>query len=316
MEPLKSANLPLPILGDTVVTGLHPSAIASGKITARVLSEIRTEIEPGKRIIKICALAEKKIKEYGGTPAFPLNVSINHIAAHSTSPRGDRSEIPEFGLVKLDVGVHIDGYITDTACTIDIDGTLDGFISATDDALTEAIDLMRPGVELGDVGHAIEKVIKEYGLTPIKNLSGHNLKKFRLHAGKLVPNVKKRGVGTIEVGEYYAVEPFATSGTGTVIDSEYVYIFANTGLDEPLEGTTEQLRKYLRDKYGPLPFASRWIGASDKDVDIVEEIRTLLKAKALRGYPMQIEKKGRPVSQAEHTVFISEDGPIVLTQMD
>jgi methionyl aminopeptidase len=316
MEPLKNAKRPLHIQGDTVAAGLHPSAIESGKIAARVLSEISTEIEPGKRIIKLCALAEKKIKEYGGTPAFPLNVSINHIAAHSTSPKGDRSEIPEFGLVKLDVGVHIDGYITDTARTIDIDGTLEGFVSATDDALAEAISLMQPGAELGEVGHVIEKVIKEYGLRPIKNLSGHNLKKYRLHAGKIVPNVKKRGIGTVEVGEYYAIEPFATTGSGTVIDSEYVFIFSNTGIDEPLEGTTEKLRKYLRDKYGSLPFASRWIGTSSKDVDVIEEIKTLLKVRALRGYPMQIEKKDRPVSQTEHTVYISEEGPIVLTQMD
>lgn len=299
-----------------MITGLHPSAIESGKIAARVLSEISTEIEPGKRIIKICASAETKIKKYGGFPAFPLNVSINHIAAHSTSPRSDRSEIPEFGLVKLDVGVHVDGYITDTARTIDIDGTLEGFVSATNDALDDAIGLMQPGAELGDVGQTIENVIKEYGLRPIKNLSGHSLKRYRLHAGKIVPNVKKRGIGTIEVGEYYAIEPFATTGTGTVIDSEYVYIFANTGIDEPLEGTTEKLRKYLRDKYGPFPFASRWISTSSDKVDIVEEIKALLKAKAIRGYPMQIEKKERPVSQTEHTVYISEAGPIVLTRMD
>ncbi|MFW9787851.1 MAG: type II methionyl aminopeptidase [Candidatus Thorarchaeota archaeon] len=296
--------------------GPNPSAISSGKIAARVLDEICDEIEPGKRIIKICALAENKIKEYGGTPAFPLNVSINHIAAHSTSPRGDKSEIPEFGLVKLDVGVHVDGYITDTARTIDLDGTLEGFVIATEDALSDAIDLMRPGAELGDIGHTIEKVIKEYGLRPIKNLSGHNIKKYRLHAGKIVPNVKKKGIGTVEVGEYYAIEPFATTGTGTVIDSEYVYIFSNTGVDEPLEGTAEKLRLYLRERYGPLPFASRWIGTKSKDVDLIEEIKALLKAKAIRGYPMQIEKKGRPVSQTEHTVYISEDGPIVLTQKD
>ncbi len=315
MERLKSGEF-ASAQGDTLDAGPHSSAITSGKIAARVLSEITAEIEPGRRIIKICALAESKIKEYGGTPAFPLNVSINHIAAHSTSPRDDKSEIPEFGLVKLDVGVHVDGYITDTARTIDIDGTLEGFISATDDALTEAITLMQPGTALGDVGDAIEKVIKEYGLRPIKNLSGHNLKRYQLHAGKLVPNVRKRGIGNVEAGEYYAIEPFATTGTGTVVDSEYVYIFENTGLDEPLEGMTEKLRKYLRDRYGPLPFASRWIGTSNKDIDVIEELKNLLKAKAIRGYPMQIEKKGRPVSQTEHTVYISEDGPIVLTKMD
>jgi len=297
-------------------SALHPSAIKSGKIAARVLNEISAEIEPGKKIIKICALAENKIKEYGGTPAFPLNVSINHIAAHSTSPRGDRSEIPDFGLVKLDVGVHIDGYITDTACTIDIDKSLEGFVMATDDALNEAIAMMRPGTELGDIGQIIEKVIKDYGLKPVKNLSGHNLQKYRLHAGKIVPNIKKKRVGTIEVGEYYAIEPFATTGTGMVIDSEYVYIFSNSGVDEPLKGTTEKLRKYLRDKYGPFPFASRWIGTSSKKVDILSEMKELLNARAIRGYPMQIEKKGRPVSQTEHTVYISEDGPIVLTKLD
>jgi methionyl aminopeptidase len=298
-----------------VPDGPHPSAIESGKIAARVLNEISAEIEPGKRIIKICVLAENKIKEYGGIPAFPLNVSINHIAAHSTSPKGDRSEIPEFGLVKLDVGVHIDGYIADTARTIDIDGTLDGFVAATDDALAEAIDLMKPGTELGDVGKIIENVIKEYGLRPIGNLSGHNLQRYRLHAGKIVPNIKKRGIGIVEVGEYYAIEPFATTGTGAVIDSEYVYIFGNTGVDVPLEGTTEKLRKYLRDKYGPLPFASRWIGSASKNIDVLDEIKILLKAKALRGYPLQIEKKGRPVSQSEHTVYISEEGPLVLTRL-
>lgn len=271
-------------------------------------------VEPKTSIIKICSTAEKKIREYGGIPAFPCNVSINHIAAHSTSPKGDKSEVPEFGLVKLDVGVHVDGYIADTALTVDIDGTLEGFVAATEDALSEAISTITPGITLGDVGATIERVIKEYGLKPISNLFGHNLKRYNLHAGKQVPNVKKRGTPIVEVGEYYAIEPFATSGIGSVIDSEFVYIFANTGLQKELKGTTEKLRKYLREKYGPLPYASRWIGTASKDIDVVSEIRELINEKVIRGFPMQIEKKARPVSQAEHTIFISENGPIVLTE--
>ena len=271
-------------------------------------------IEPKTPIIKICSTAEKKIREYGGIPAFPCNVSINHIATHSTSPKGDRSEVPEFGVVKLDIGVHVDGYIADTALTVDIDGTLEGFVAAADDALSEAIAIMAPGTSLGQVGATIESVIKDYGLRPISNLSGHDLKPYRLHAGKQVPNVKRRGTPIIEVGEYYAIEPYATSGIGTVIDSEFVYIFANTGLDKTLEGTTEKLRKYLRKQYGPLPFASRWIGTSSKGIDVIAEIKELIREKAVIGYPLQIEKKARPVSQAEHTVFISEDGPVILTK--
>lgn len=297
-----------------MVTSPNPESIEAGTIAARVLQEIREMIKPKQRIIKICATAENKIREYGGIPAFPCNVSINHIAAHSTSPRGDMSEIPEFGLVKLDVGVHVDGYIADTALTVDIDGTLDGFIAATDDALSEAISVIRPGTLLGEVGATIERVIKTYGLKPISNLNGHNLKRYRLHAGKQVPNIKTRGTPTFETGEYYAIEPFATSGIGRVIDSDYVFIFANTAIDTPIEGTTEKLRKYLRETYGPFPFASRWIGTNTKDVDIVSELKQLIRERLIRGYPMQIEKKSRPVSQAEHTVFISEDGPIILTE--
>ena len=297
-----------------VVASPNPSAVQAGKIAAKILKEISEMIEPEVRIIKICSTAEKKIREYGGVPAFPCNVSINHIAAHSTSPKGDKSEVPEFGLVKLDIGVHVDGYIADTALTVDIDGTLDGFVAATEDALSEAIASITPGISLGEIGSTIERVIKDYGLRPISNLSGHNLKRYNLHAGKQVPNVKKRGTPVVEVGEYYAIEPFATSGIGKVIDSDFVYIFANTGLDEPLEGTTEKLRKYLRKQYGPLPYASRWIGTASKEIDVVAEIRELIDAKAIRGYPMQIEKKARPISQAEHTIFISEDGPVILTE--
>jgi methionyl aminopeptidase len=297
-----------------MVTSPHPSSVRSGEIAARVLREISEMIEPNAKIIKICTAAEKKIREYGGVPAFPCNVSINHIAAHSTSPKGDRSEVPEFGLVKLDVGVHIDGYIADTARTVDIDGTLDGFVAATEDALQEAIAILQPGISLGEIGANTEKVIKAYGLRPISNLTGHNIKRFQLHGGKQVPNVKIRGTPKVEVGEYYAIEPFATSGIGTVIDSDYVYIFANTGLDTQLSGTTERLRVYLREKYGPFPFASRWIGSASKEISVIDEIKALIHERAVRGFPLQIEKKNRPVSQAEHTVFISEDGPIVLTK--
>ncbi|MGQ4911930.1 MAG: type II methionyl aminopeptidase [Candidatus Thorarchaeota archaeon] len=299
-----------------MVTSPNPSAVKAGKIAAKVLSEISGMVEPGVRIIKLCSTAERRIRELGGVPAFPFNVSINHIAAHSTSPRGDRSEVPEFGVVKLDIGVHIDGWIADTALTVDIDGTLEGLVAAPEDALNEAIAMFRPGVSLGEVGKVIERVIKDYGLRPISNLMGHSMKRNRLHAGKKVPNTKARGYPTIEVGEYYAIEPYATSGTGTVIDSEYVYIFGNTGLDEELEGTTEKLRRYLRRQYGPFPFASRWIGTANKQIDVVEELRGLLKARAIIGYPMQIEKKARPISQSEHTVFVTEEGPVVLTKRD
>jgi methionyl aminopeptidase len=195
-----------------------------------------------------------------------------------------------------------------------MDGTLEGFIAATDDALDEALDLMQPGIELSEVGKSIEKVIKAYGLRPIKNLTGHNTKRYKLHAGKTLPNTKTRSRGRIEAGEYYAIEPYATSGFGEVLDTDFVYIFTNSVIDEPLNGTTEKLRVYLRKKYGPLPFTARWVKSSSAKVKLLDEFKELIKSKSIIGHPMQVEKGTRPVSVSEHTVFISEKGPITLTE--
>ncbi|MHA1881518.1 MAG: type II methionyl aminopeptidase [Candidatus Thorarchaeota archaeon] len=294
----------------------HPDHIKAGKIAARVMRELKEEIKPGAKVLDLCTKAEKKIIEYGGRPAFPCTVSIDNIVAHYTSPPGDKTVIPDSGLVKLDLGANVDGYLSDVAETIDLDGTLEGFVAATDDALEEAIQLLQPGMSLGDIGKKIENVIKAYGLKPIKNLTGHDMKRYRLHAGKRIPNVKERGIGNVELGDCFAIEPYATNGEGTVIESDMFYIFSNTAREEILKGATEKLRLHLREKYESLPFTIRWIGTTTKNIDVVKETRELLKVKAIRGHPVQISKKGRPVSQSEHTVFVSDDGPIVLTKED
>ena len=297
------------------MVGPHQSHIKAGKIAARVLKEVKDEIKPGVTALRICTIAEKKIMDYGASPAFPCNVNINHVAAHHSSPRRDPTKMPDFGLVKIDIGVHIDGYIVDTATTIDIDGTLEGFVAATDDALAEAITMMEPGVKLGDVGQEIERIIKAYGLRAIKNLSGHSIKRYRLHAGKIVPNTKKRIPDIVELGDCLAIEPYATTGTGMVKDTDFVYILQNTGKSMELEGTTEKLRVFLNDRYGPMPFSPRWIGAT-KGVDVVEALKELLRVKAIRGIPVQVERKARPVSQSEHTIFVADDGVQILTKPD
>ncbi|MHA1961140.1 MAG: type II methionyl aminopeptidase [Candidatus Thorarchaeota archaeon] len=292
----------------------NPAHVKAGKIAARVLGEMRDEIKPGVKVYRLCVLAEKKILKYEGQPAFPTGVSINHVTAHYTSPIGDRSTVPDWGLVKLDVGVQVDGYIADTALTVDIDGSLEGLVAATDDALQEAISIMNPGTSLGVVGKRIEDVISAYGVRSIKDICGHDMKRYKLHGEKKVPNGKMRNAGVIEIGETYAVEPFASSGR-SVADSKTVYVFSNTGRDVEFEGMEEKLRIYLREKYGPFPFALRWVSTKE-DIDIVEPFRELLRHKAVRGHPVVVEKSGRPVAHSEHTIFISEDGPMVLTKRD
>ncbi|MHA2433388.1 MAG: type II methionyl aminopeptidase [Candidatus Thorarchaeota archaeon] len=294
------------------VSSPPPDFIKAGRLASRVLKETAEQVRPGVKVLKVCTFAEKKTLEYGGGIAFPCNVSINEEAAHYTSPHGDTRTFPDKGLVKVDVGTHINGHIADTAVTIDLDGSLERFIAAARAGLDAAIEVVRPGIQVGEVGAAIEQAIKKHGLRPIHQLSGHQMKQWNLHAGNNVPNVRTRRSPKMKLGETYAVEPFATDGNGTIKSGSNSYIFSNVMSNKKkLDSLTSQVRKAARQKFGTLPWASRWLDSSK--VNVTAALNALLRAEAIRDYPVLLEGKGGMVSQFEHSFFVAEDGPIVTT---
>ncbi|MFW9966478.1 MAG: type II methionyl aminopeptidase [Candidatus Thorarchaeota archaeon] len=297
------------------MTSPHPDFVKAGQIAARVLKEVSSQVKPGVKFLRICTLAEKKILEYGGGLAFPCNVSLNEEAAHYTSPHNDKRVFPSKGLVKIDIGAHVNGHLTDTAVTVDLDGSYENFIAAASSALDAAIEVIQPEVQVGEVGAAIERTIKKHGLRPVHQLSGHQLKQWNLHAGKNVPNVGTRRGSKMNLGETYAVEPFATDGNGTVKSSQESYIFANVLTSKKkLDRPTSQVRNAARQKFGTLPWAARWLSSSR--IDVTAALHNLLRAGAIRSYPVLIEGKGGMVSQFEHSLFIGENGAIVTTLLD
>lgn len=294
----------------------HPDFMKAGEIAARVMSEILTEVKPGVKVLKICTLAERKILEYGASGiAFPCNVSINDEAAHYTSPHGDTKTFPDKGLVKVDMGAHVNGYLSDTAATVDLDGSYEKYIMSAKEALEAAIDVIRPGVKLGEVGASIEKAIKKHGLKPVHQLSGHQLKPWILHAGKNVPNMSMRMTEKMKMGETFAVEPFATNGNGTIKSGRKAYIFSNDMRNKKkLDKLTLQIRNIARQKFGTLPWASRWLHKLKTNIDINAAINTMTRVGAIHGYPVLIEGKNGMVSQFEHSIFVGEEGAIVSTR--
>jgi methionyl aminopeptidase len=296
----------------------HPDFVKAGRIAARVLKEVTKEVRSGVKVLKVCTLAERKILEYAGKKggiAFPCNVSINQEAAHYTSPRDDKKVFPDSGLVKVDLGAHVNGHISDTAITVDLDGSYENFIAAAQSALDAAIDVFVPGNHLGEVGAEIEKTIKRHGLRPVHQLSGHQLKPWTLHAGQNVPNVRVRRSPEIKVGETYAVEPFATDGNGTIKSGGKSYIFSNVMSNKKkLDKLTSQVRKTARLQFGTLPWASRWLRIPKINTNAA--INTLLRAGAVRDYPVLLEGKGGMVSQFEHSLFVGEKGAIVSTRLE
>ncbi|TXT56987.1 MAG: Methionine aminopeptidase [Candidatus Thorarchaeota archaeon] len=298
----------------------HPDFLLAGKIAGRVMKEVLTEVKPGQKVLRICALAEKKIVEYGGKgcrPAFPCNVSIDNEAAHYTSPVGDNKIISDNGLVKIDLGVSVNGYLSDTAVTVDLDGSYEKYVVAAEDALADAISLVRPGVKLSEIGSVVEKKIKSYGLKPVHQLSGHQLRRGMLHAGKNVPNVPIRSSEVMKLGECYAIEPFSTDGNGTVRNDRYAYIFSNNiSSKKKLDRVSTQVRNVARRRFGSLPWASRWLYHAVPNVDLASALHSLLRSGVIRSYPVLLEGKNGMVAQAEHSVFVGENGAIVTTYRD
>jgi methionyl aminopeptidase len=166
----------------------------SGEIVARLRKEIPGLVKYGKPAIQICDGLEQRIRDFGGKPAFPVNVGINDVAAHYTSPPGDTLTIPPASLVKVDFGVHIDGYVTDTSVTVCLDPRFEPLAQAADEALQNAIRAFKPGVRLSEIGRVVQTTITRFGLRPISNLTGHKIERYNIHAGKSVPNVSAMGM--------------------------------------------------------------------------------------------------------------------------
>jgi methionyl aminopeptidase len=296
----------------------HPDFMKAGRVAARVLSFIEGEVKPGVKVIRICRLAEKKILEFGASGiAFPTNISIDNEAAHYTSPHNDTKVFPDKGLVKIDIGAHVNGHISDTAITVDLDGSFENYIGAARDALNAAIEVVVPDISLGDVGREIERAIKGYGLKPIHQLSGHQLKPWNLHAGKNVPNIGMKLTGKMRLGETFAIEPFATNGNGTIRSGSRAYIFSNDLRNKKkLDDHTLRVRNIARKKFGSLPWASRWIQSKSGDIDVDSAIQKLQRTGAIHGYAVLYEGKDGIVSQFEHSIFVGENGAIVSTRRD
>jgi methionyl aminopeptidase len=294
----------------------HPDFLKAGKIAGRVLSLIENEVRPGIKVLKICSLAEEKILEFGASGiAFPCNVSINNEAAHYTSPHGDTRVFPDKGLVKVDIGAHVNGHISDTAITIDLDGSFENYVAAARSALEAAIGTVGPAVRVGEVGAAIERTIKKHGLRPVHQLSGHQLKQWMLHAGKNVPNVGQRVSPSMSLGETFAIEPFATNGNGTIKSAQTSYIFSNDLKNKKkLDHSSARVRNLARQSFKSLPWASRWLHGKTGNIDVEIALRTLQRAGAIHGYPVLLEGKNGMVSQFEHSVFVGETGAIVSTR--
>ena len=288
--------------------------IKAGKIAKEAATWATKLIKPGVRVSEIAVTIESYIEKLGGKPAFPVNIGINYVAAHYTPLYNDPLIIPDQGVVKIDLGVHVDGYIADTAISIALSPAYEGLVEAARIALENALKVIHPGIRAVEIGRVIETSIKSYGFNPIKNLSGHGIDRYIIHSGVIIPNYGDILARHRLIEGVYAIEPFATNGSGFVRELDITTIYALKQARTKLKNNISKLYEKIYKDRLTLPFTLRWYVTSVEEYHIyLELLRYLEKEKLLVKYPVLVEKTNGYVSQFEHTIIITGRDIIVTT---
>ncbi|MBU1203963.1 MAG: type II methionyl aminopeptidase [Nanoarchaeota archaeon] len=287
--------------------------LKAGRITAQAREYGKALIKPGALMLDVVEKIEDKIHKLGAKPAFPVQVSINEIAAHYTPQEQEQSEFRQGDLAKLDVGAHVNGAIGDTALTVNLGTENKELVRASEQALQEAIKLIRAGIEICEIGKVIGSTITSLGFNPIKNLTGHGLGLYEQHAGIQIPNYNNKDNTKLKIGDIIAVEPFATNGTGYIQDGKLSGIYKLENIKTIRDNYSREILPYIIKEYKTLPFAKRWLIKKFGPVKASFALRMLKQQDIIAEYNQLPESNRGLVSQSEHTILI-ENKPIVTTK--
>ena len=289
--------------------------VKAGKIVSEVREMVREKNWIGKTVYEICEEVEGEIRKREAKCAFPVNTSINEIAAHYTAEPNDEITISDTDLIKIDLGVQINGYIADTAVTVCYDPQYDNLVQAAEDALQHAMSMIKIGVKASDIGRTIEKIVKQMGFKPIANLSGHSLDQYTIHAGKSIPNIWSIGSFSLSGKVAYACEPFVTTskGLGFVREGKVKNIFAMVSRKKTKNEEADEMLDFIWENFNMLPFALRWLVKKWEVKKARELLEFLIKKKTVKAYPILVEANSQRVAQAEHTFIPTDTGVTVTT---
>lgn len=282
--------------------------LEAGKIAARILQAGADMVTPGRSVLETVDAIETMVTDAGAEIAFPLNLSFNEDAAHDTASAGDERTFSAGDLIKLDLGVALEGRIADTALSVDLGGHA-ALVDASAAALERAIALVRPGVTTGELGAAIQAEIESRGFLPVANLTGHGLAPYQIHTDPTIPNIRVDGGAVLEEGMAIAIEPFATTGSGRVSDRSRIEIYQQIAVKPTRLPSAKRILARVRDRRS-MPFSRRWLPQDKLDI----ALSALVKNGILYGYPTLHDVPGSFVSQAEHTLIVTADGCIVTTR--
>jgi methionyl aminopeptidase len=290
-----------------------PALRAAGRIAATARDLGARRIAAGVPLSDVSAGVEAEIFRLGGALAFPVQIAVNRVAAHFCPRPGDGQTFRESDLAKLDVGVHLDGWVVDTATTVSVGDRPDRrrFVAAAKAALAAAIRRAGPSVLVREVSEATAGAIEAHGLRPIHNLCGHGVGRWVVHGPPPIPNQPEDGAPTyLAPGATVAIEVFVTDGEGSVVEDGKPRVF-RVDPEGPFADIDPALSAALKAQQG-LPFAAHQL-PSLPDRVLTHALAVLERRGQLRAYRPLVEKPGVLIAQAEHTIHVHPDRVEVLT---
>ncbi len=286
--------------------------LKAGEIAGKVRSYGLTLIKPGASYNDVITKVLLKIAELGGEPAFPPQIALNECAAHFL-PEPDEDIIFKDQVISLDVGVSVNGAIGDCETTIDLSGKYQHIVDASREALIQALQTIKVGVKISEIGAAIENIAKKHGLEPVRNLSGHGLDKYVVHTTPSIPNYNTQSDEIIRPGMTFAVEPFITDGKGIIYDAGNPKIFSFTQKRAIRSPITKEILKKITAKQG-LPFSiHELVNHKTPLFKVKYALQDLLRNNVIQGYAPLIDENKGIVAQSENTVLVDEDGTVIIT---
>jgi methionyl aminopeptidase len=287
----------------------------SGKIVRDVKPLVQSAVKPGATFLEVCDLVKREVESRGGRLAFPTGIGVNEVTAHYAPQDGDGSVFKEEDLVKVDFGVHVDGYVTDTSVSVTFNPAFNLLLEATERALDVAIATARREPRTGEIGREIHREAARFGFKTIENLTGHTVDRYTVHAGKSIPNLFLPGMQSLKPGDVFAIEPFLTldSAAGYVVDAPSQTIFSMVARRRTGVSELDAFADHVWAERKTLPFTPRWYSAEFGKSKLPGIVSKLVAKRILRGYPTLVEASGKPVAQFEHTMSLDENGLVVLT---
>ncbi|KAJ5907325.1 Winged helix-turn-helix transcription repressor DNA-binding [Penicillium taxi] len=294
----------------------------------QTLTDIAVSIEDGVRALLDNAGLEPGDGLLSGI-GFPTGLSLNNCVAHYTpNPKQKEIFLQASDVMKVDFGVHINGWIVDSAFTMSFDPTYDNLLAAVKDATNTGIKNAGVDVRICDISAAIQEAMESYeveinGKTiPVKavrGITGHNINQYQIHGGKSIPFVKNNDQTKMELGEIFAIETFGTTGSGSLVEGPGVYGYGREFLAPKTVhshlASAKSLYKTINANFGSLVFCRRYLERLGIQ-SYLAGMNDLVSQEVVEVYRPLMDTHGSVSAQFEHTILLGETSKEVISRGD